>query len=380
MRSIKIVAALAIMALPNLAFASVLANSFDAKFSLPKKANEPIGYLAANANQVPMAKQSPDLMVPTLSQLNDEIDRGNTAVERKPLPNFKLSPSTKKIIKQLPPKLTKTGAKPKGKESLTTKDFNGKPEEKPVTPEIKEPTIDAINTGKIDPEKAKKDSRDPTQKTFQIVVNPAPGIEGRSKDVDVLRLAARAYAVGQYESAIALYKSALARQPDGRNALFGLATSYHRNGQKTQAKTYYSRLLTLYPYDTEGQNNFLTLVAEEAPQDALKELDELARANPSYGAIFAQKAMIYLKQGDDRNAIKNLYQAVKLEPDNNNYKYNLAVLFDKNGYYQNAALLYENLFEQSLKGIQIPASREQISDRMTYIKSKINTTGDEKKI
>lgn len=214
--------------------------------------------------------------------------------------------------------------------------------------------------------------QNPNQRTsnFEIKVSA----EAKPVAPDELMMASKAYAVGQYESAIAIYKNVLKEAPDDRDALFGLATSYHRNGQRDQAKIYYAKLLDIYPNDTEGQNNFLSLVGEEAPDDAIAEFTELAKANPDFAPIYAHKAMIYLKQGDDKNAIKNLYQALKMQPDNNDYKYNLAILFDRNGYNENAARLYTDLVQDSYKGIPIPASRNQISERIIFLNSKIKNT------
>ena len=425
MKTIKIVAALAFLALPGSACAAaldnhILANEMKANFAPPAAAENPMGSFAAeDAN--PLVLQPESLKVPTINQLNEEIDHNNSLIERKPLPDFKLSTSTKKIIKSLPDKLSKQKPAAKGKEALKTGDFNGAPEKvlPPARPDAPPSPNAPVNIAAKKTEKSKKGTKKPAPqegpgnqqmggkmgipnqgpqgqlanqgpnqmggqmgrgmsqppqqepKTFEISV---AGPEKQSKQADVLALAAKAYSVGQYESAIALYKSALQTDEKNRNALFGLATSYHRNGQKAQAKIYYAKLLDKYPYDTEGQNNFLTLVGEESPQDALKELADLAKNNPDYAPIYAQKAMIYMKTGDDLNAIKNLYQAVKLRPDNVNYKYNLAVLFDKNGYYENAALLYSDLIKDSRDGKTIPADRADITDRMTFIKAKIKNS------
>ena len=114
-------------------------------------------------------------------------------------------------------------------------------------------------------------------------------------------------------------------------------------------------------------------MGEESPGEALKEFNDLIRENPSYAPLFAQKAMLYLKMGDEQNAMKSLYQALRLSPADNDYKDNLPVLFDKNGHYEQAARLYSDLVEESYKGnANLPASRAELAERMTYIQGKVN--------
>lgn len=400
----KIVAAIAFpyaftalcAAAPYAANAAVIATNIPTK--LPVIAAR--GQLVAASDPV----QPENLSVPSLNDLNQEIDKNDTVIEKKPLPNFKLSPSTKKIIQKLPMTNPRTTAG--GSVTVKTADFNGAEEKVPDTasrntankPKTAEAPKEA-NKGKnpVKPGQANQQAaqnnqpngqpgkpgqpgqpgqpgrpQNPNQRTsnFEIKVSA----EAKPVAPDELMMASKAYAVGQYESAIAIYKNVLKEAPDDRDALFGLATSYHRNGQRDQAKIYYAKLLDIYPNDTEGQNNFLSLVGEEAPDDAIAEFTELAKANPDFAPIYAHKAMIYLKQGDDKNAIKNLYQALKMQPDNNDYKYNLAILFDRNGYNENAARLYTDLVQDSYKGIPIPASRNQISERIIFLNSKIKNT------
>lgn len=310
--------------------------------------------IAANGSKL---LESELIGVPTLDQLNEEIDKNNTLIKKNPLPNFKLPPSTKKIIDKLPADMSDAGKPVKsGKKQLkvNSSDFTGD------EPEVKPGAAQAVGASSAP-------ARAPGS-MFEIKVSNNEPV----KDIDAQLMASKAYQVGQYESAIAIYKDIVSKQPNSRDGLFGLATSYHKNKQGNQAKIYYAKLLDLYPYDTEGQNNFLSLVAEEAPEDALKELDNLAASNPEYAPIYAHKAMIYIKLKDDMNAMKNLYKALQLSGDNTGYKYNLAVLFDKNGYYENAGKLYNDLIEDDMKGVQLPVARSQIEDRVAFIRNKTN--------
>lgn len=358
MRVGNLIALLIVIFMPALANAAAGSGQIPTKDALKtyekQQGGKPI-FFAYNATSNTVI-DSGTIGIPSLEQLNEEIDKNNTLIEKKPLPNFKLPPSTKKIIEKLPSSLNKVRSSKAVKDAnVKSSDFTGYEPERnqKLDRDVDEPVTKPVRPNSV----------------FEIKISDTQPVE----DSNALLMASKAYQVGQYESAIAIYKDALKTQPQNRDVLFGLATSYHKNKQQGQAKGYYAKLLELYPYDTEGQNNFLSLVAEEAPQDALNEFDILAKTNPGYAPIYAHKAMIYMKMGDDKNAIKNLYTALKLNEDNSSYKYNLAILFDKNGYYENANRLYSDLIEESMRGNSLPVSRGQIEDRVAFLRSKIKS-------
>ena len=179
--------------------------------------------------------------------------------------------------------------------------------------------------------------------------------------------ALKALTVGQYEAAISLYKSVLKRNKKSHDALFGLATAYQKSGQKQQARAAYSDLFKQYPNDEAGLNNFLVLVANEAPQQALRELDILSERSPDFASIYAQKSVIYNRMNDKERAIQNMARAFRLAPANTTYKYNLAVLLDDAGQREDAARIYRDLISQNYDGTALPVGRQDIMERLNYI-------------
>ncbi|NDF12844.1 MAG: tetratricopeptide repeat protein [Proteobacteria bacterium] len=175
---------------------------------------------------------------------------------------------------------------------------------------------------------------------------------------------------GQTEGAIAIYKNALASDPENKDALFGLATAYHRAGQLDQARDTYIQLINKDPNNWPAMNNFLVLAGEEAPEDALRQLKQLESINPEFGPLSAQIGMIYVQQGKIEDGIKYLSRAITLSPDNLAYRYNLAVVLDHGGYKQQAARLYAQILDfNGEKGQALPESREKIRDRLAFITS-----------
>lgn len=174
---------------------------------------------------------------------------------------------------------------------------------------------------------------------------------------------------GQSEIAIGIYKRVLDNNPTNKNALFGLATAYHRAGQIDLARPIYARLLAVDPGNSDGLNNFLVLLADEAPEEALVELQKLADRNPQYSALPAQIAVIYQKLGMYDKAGDYMLRAMAMAPENITYRYNFAIMLDKQKKYDEAAKLYRQIVQAYQRGEVIPGNIQKIQQRLTFISS-----------
>lgn len=174
---------------------------------------------------------------------------------------------------------------------------------------------------------------------------------------------------GQSEAAMLTYQNILANAPENTQALFGLATLYHRARQFDKARPLYSKLLSIDPNHRDGFNNFLVLLADEAPREALTELEKLEEKNPGLSTIPAQIAVIYDKVNEPDKAIGKMFRAVSLAPENLTYRYNLAIMLDKQKNYDEAAKLYRQLVEAVARGEKIPGNVDNIQQRLTFISS-----------
>lgn len=174
---------------------------------------------------------------------------------------------------------------------------------------------------------------------------------------------------GQADEAIKIYKNVLSNAPDNKLALFGLATTYHRAGQIDLARPLYGKLLALDPDNRDALNNFLVLLADESPQEALTQLEKLEERNPAFSPIPAQMAVIYQKLGDSEKASEKMFKAISLAPENLTYRYNLAIMLDKQNKYDEAAKLYRQILEAHLRGQVIPGEPTKIQERLTFISS-----------
>lgn len=172
---------------------------------------------------------------------------------------------------------------------------------------------------------------------------------------------------GDTTLAASTYKNILTTEPKNEDALFGLATTYHRLGDLDRARPYYAQLLTVNPNHREGLNNFLALVSHESPQEALAELERLEQRNPNFSPIPAQQAALLSKQGFAEQAREKMLRAIELAPDNLIYKYNLAVILDKQGKYTDASALYRLLIDAAINGQKIPAPVDSLQKRLNFI-------------
>jgi Tfp pilus assembly protein PilF len=197
-------------------------------------------------------------------------------------------------------------------------------------------------------------------------------IEVKSPKIDLsyeLEKAYNAMTAGQSETAMGIYRNILENDPDNKSALFGLGTLYHRAGQIDSARKLYAKLLSIDPTNRDGLNNFLVLLADEAPEAALTQLEKLEKRDPKFSPIPAQMAIIYEKMGNSDKATEKMFRAVDLSPENMVYRYNLAIMLDKQKKYDEAGKLYRQIIEAYHRGETIPGNVQQIQQRLTYISS-----------
>lgn len=177
--------------------------------------------------------------------------------------------------------------------------------------------------------------------------------------------------VGQDEVAIELYKQVIKSEPENSYAKFSLAVLYQKLGQLSQAKNIYYDLLKDDPSNKEQiVGNILAILIEESPRDAIYLLSRLSVQNPNSSYILAQTANAYDRMKSYDQAVNFLKKAIKIDGDNVDYKYNLAVIYDKTSQYEKALELYTEV-ARNYTSDGDSVSLEQIENRINVIKSKI---------
>lgn len=175
---------------------------------------------------------------------------------------------------------------------------------------------------------------------------------------------------GQYEAAIILYQKVIKNEPDNTNALFALGALYQKLGQIDDAKREYGQLLRIEPGHERGINNYIALISEESPSKALVQLKEMERINPSFSPVKAQIGMIYAKAGEFDIAEIYLRKAIMLAPEVVGYRYNMAIVMDRAGRFQDALQLYRQVLDFAGDELS-PSSIAQIRERIDNLQNKI---------
>lgn len=180
-----------------------------------------------------------------------------------------------------------------------------------------------------------------------------------------------ALVAGDSVEAIEIYREILHAEPRNQDALFGLAATYHRNGDVQRARPLYVALLKLNPTHREALNNFLAVVSEEAPEAALAELAQLEQKNPEFSPIPAQMGLLLDRLGQYDEARQKLKRAIRLSPDNLVYQYNLAIMLDTQGAAADALALYRSLIQAGIQGAKIPASIDSLQRRANFLANRV---------
>jgi len=171
-----------------------------------------------------------------------------------------------------------------------------------------------------------------------FISNPkAENFDIREKE----KLAYNSALIGQDEVAMELYKQVIAVEPENNYSKFSLAVIYQKLGQFRQAKNLYHELLKSDQANKEEiVGNLISILIDESPREAVYMLSRLSIQNSQSPEIFAKLAIAYDKVKDFDNAINAIKTAIVLSPQTIEYKYNLAVIFDKTAQSQQALELY----------------------------------------
>jgi len=221
----------------------------------------------------------------------------------------------------------------------------------------------------------RKQVLEPTSKSIAKPAAKPKNFYMRDKDLKVevksinkestkyISLAKDAIEVGQYESAIPYYKELVKKNPQNKKLRFGLATSYHKAKQYDNARKAYLETIKMDKNYWPAVNNYIILISEEKPQNAEEELENLWIKNPKFAGIPAQLGNIYYKKKNYSKASEYYIEAVKLDNDNINYLYNLAIVLENNNDKKSAAQVYKRIAEYNGDEFRLPESKSDLMKR-----------------
>jgi TolA-binding protein len=156
----------------------------------------------------------------------------------------------------------------------------------------------------------------------------------RNPDMQVLN-AWSAYQQGDYAAARILYQQFLARDPDNRDALLGVAATAMQQGDMISARQTYNHLLGLNPRDVLARTGLLETTSASDPVQRETELKTLQIDHPDIAAVSYSLGNLYAGQQRWHDAQQAYYEALLIartqdegavSPD---YAFNLAISLER---------------------------------------------------
>ena len=176
------------------------------------------------------------------------------------------------------------------------------------------------------------------------VTPPAGGIQiQRQLDNDgiyaSLTAAYQAYQSGDLGTAWQRYREVLLKDPKNRDALLGMAAIAQQQGQDETAIQYYKQVLVLDPRDPVAQAGMSAFYTGDAAGKESRLKQSLAQT-PQSAALHFALGNLYTEQSRWGEAQQAYFNALRLEPANAQFAFNLATSLDHLGQAKLAAQHY----------------------------------------
>ncbi len=137
-----------------------------------------------------------------------------------------------------------------------------------------------------------------------------------------------AFLAGDLPSAERDYRVALAAEPNNRDALLGLAAIAVRKQRWPVAAEIYRQLLRLDPRDSVAQSALIALQGNLDPSEGESRLKLMIEREPDADYLHFSLGNLYASQARWADAQNAYFSAYRLDSDNPDYAYNLAVGLD----------------------------------------------------
>jgi Tetratricopeptide repeat len=154
-----------------------------------------------------------------------------------------------------------------------------------------------------------------------------------------------AFQAADFARAEALYREVRAADPGNVDALLGLGALAARGQRMDEAREFYQAVLLADPRNTAAISAMSTLPANGSTGLDESSLKGLLREQPGAANLHFALGLQYMTQGRWPDAQVAFFDAVRNEPANADYAYNLAVSLDQLGQPGPAAAYYQRALE-----------------------------------
>lgn len=159
-----------------------------------------------------------------------------------------------------------------------------------------------------------------------------------------------AFQRGENSRALAAYQSVLQQEPRNRDALLGIAAIAVRQHNYPQATRHYQAVLRYYPQDPVAQTNLLSMTEQtDGGEDRETQLKTLAHTTPQPAYIYFQLGLVYAQQNRWNEAQQAFFEAYRIDSQQADYAYNLAVSLEYLHQSQAAVTYYQRAVQLQQK-------------------------------
>jgi tetratricopeptide (TPR) repeat protein len=162
------------------------------------------------------------------------------------------------------------------------------------------------------------------------VASPPIAVNARIMSVDpAVEQGYQAFQKNDFAAARESYQKALAREPNNRDALLGLAAIDVRSGQLEAAEARYLKLLEADPRDGQAVAALISLRGRLDPVASESRLKTLIANQPDVAQLHFALGNQYAHQSRWTEAQAAYFKAYSIDPQNADYAFNLAVSLDQ---------------------------------------------------
>ncbi len=158
-----------------------------------------------------------------------------------------------------------------------------------------------------------------------------------------------AFQRGENTHALTAYQTVLQQEPRNRDALLGVAAIAVRQGNHPQARRYYQEVLKYYPQDPVAQTNLLSISEQVNHEERETQLKTLTRTTQQPAYVYFQLGLVYAQQNRWNDAQQAFFEAYRIDSQQADYAYNLAVSLEYLHQPQAAATYYQRAMQLQQK-------------------------------
>jgi Tfp pilus assembly protein PilF len=182
-----------------------------------------------------------------------------------------------------------------------------------------------------------------------------------------LMAAYRAFNAGDDVEAQELYRKVLRTDLRNVDALLGMAAIAQRQGRLQDATGWYGKVLEAEPRNPIAQAAMLNAMSQGDPVASESRIKTLLAQQPNAANLHAALGSLYTERGQWPAAQQSYFEAYRLEPENPEYAFNLAIALDQLGKPRLALEYYKKTLDLIQRSNNITIDRSQLESRITQL-------------